>query len=59
MMAGHIIRMEEGRFSNNILNGKFHNILSVGKPRTSSDPGNTRFEERRRLLREARGQKGL
>ena len=32
MMAGHIMRIEEGRFPNNILSGKFHNTLSVGKP---------------------------
>jgi len=28
------MRMEEGSFPDNILNGKFHNTLSVGKPRT-------------------------
>jgi hypothetical protein len=59
MMAGHIIRMEEVRFPNNILYGKFHSTLSVGKPRTSSEPRNTRSEEKRRILREARAQKRL
>jgi hypothetical protein len=53
------MRMEEGRFPKITLNGKFHSTLSVAKPRTSSAPRNAWFEERRRLLREARAQKGL
>jgi hypothetical protein len=28
------MRMEKGKFPPKILNGKFHNTLSVGKPRT-------------------------
>jgi hypothetical protein len=32
--AGHIIRMEEGRIPNKVLNGNFHTIRSVRRPRT-------------------------
>jgi hypothetical protein len=31
--AGHIIRMEEGRISKKVLNGKFHNTRPAGRPR--------------------------
>ena len=32
--AGHIIRMEEERIARKVINGKFHNTRTVGKPRT-------------------------
>jgi hypothetical protein len=32
--AGHITRMEEKGPQKNVLNGKFHNTRSAGKPRT-------------------------
>jgi hypothetical protein len=32
--AGHIIRMEEERIPQKVLNGKFHKTRPVGKPRT-------------------------
>jgi hypothetical protein len=32
--AGHIIRMEEERIPKKILNGNFHTIRLVGRPRT-------------------------
>jgi hypothetical protein len=32
--AGHIIRMEEERIPKKVLNGNFHTIRSVGRPRT-------------------------
>jgi hypothetical protein len=35
--AGHVIRMEDGRISEKVLNGKFHNKSAVGKPRTRGD----------------------
>jgi hypothetical protein len=33
--ASHFMRMEEERIPKTVLNGKFHNLSSVGKPRTS------------------------
>jgi hypothetical protein len=35
-MGGHIIRMEEERIPNRVLNGNFHNKRPVGRPRTRS-----------------------
>jgi hypothetical protein len=32
--AGHIIRVEEERFSKKVLNGNFHTTRPVGRPRT-------------------------
>jgi hypothetical protein len=32
--AGHIIRMEEERIPNRVLNGNFHTTRPVGRPRT-------------------------
>jgi hypothetical protein len=33
-MGGFIMRMEEKRIPKTVLNGKFHNTRSIGKPRT-------------------------
>jgi hypothetical protein len=51
--AGRIIRLEDERIPRKFLNGKFHNKIPVGKPRTRgrgpegyiTDPRNTRMEE--------------
>jgi len=32
--AGHILRLEGDRIPKKVLNGKFHNKIPVGKPRT-------------------------
>ena len=32
--AGHIIRMEEQRIPKKVLNGNFHTVRPVGRPRT-------------------------
>jgi hypothetical protein len=68
----HITRLEEERATKTVLNGKFHNTRSVGKPRIRWEhdgnityPRNKRMEvsndreQWRSLLREARAQKRL
>jgi hypothetical protein len=32
--SGHIIRMEEGKVQNRVLNGNFHTTRPMGRPRT-------------------------
>jgi hypothetical protein len=73
--AGHTIRMEEGRIPKKVLNGKFHNTRSVGRPRIRWEDavqkdalqilGTRRWrraenrDEWRQLLRKAKVRKGL
>jgi hypothetical protein len=35
--VGHIIRMEDERIPKKVRNGKFHNTIPVGKPRTRKE----------------------
>ena len=74
-LAGHIIRMGEGRIPKKVLNGKSHKTRPVGRPRIREDAVQKdalqilgtrgwwrRVENRedwRQLLREAKARKGL